>query len=233
MNKGGAYVWLISGAVMIMFAVQGTSCRKEPAEEGSGLYGSWIDTVDGTVYKTLRLGDQLWLAGNINRGVMVDGSIDQRDNGIIEKYCYDNNPVLCEKYGGLYQWNEAMQYNTSESSQGICPKGWHIPSDSEWKILEIYLGMTLETANDSLWRGIDQGMVIQTGGETGFEALRGGNRSFRGISFSQIGSTGYYWTSSMAGDSHAWRRGISLNEDGIYRSGNLRTFGFSVRCVKY
>lgn len=232
MKRIASFFWFTAMLTWLVIFLQGASCKKEPDNEKPDLYGSWIDTVDGAVYRTIQLGDQFWLADNINRGERIDGSIDQEDNGIIEKYCYDNNPVLCEKYGGLYQWGEAMQYDTSESTQGICPTGWHIPSDSEWKILEMYLGMSREAVDTLLWRGIDHGFMIQPEGETGFEALRGGNRSFIGR-FNEIGSAGYFWTSTIAGDGHAWRRGVSLNEEGIYRSENLKSFGFSVRCVKY
>lgn len=232
MKRVAAFLWLLSGVVWIILLLQGTGCRKEVEDEEPDLYGTWVDTVDGTVYRTLQLGDQVWLADNINRGEMIDGSLDQEDNGVIEKYCYDNNPVLCDQYGGLYQWDEAMQYETQESSPGICPAEWHIPSDSEWKILELYLGMSREDANELLWRGIDQGTALQPAGESGFEALRGGNRFVTGT-FNQIGSTGYFWTSTVEEDNHAWRRGVSLNEGGIYRSVNDISFGFSVRCVRY
>lgn len=211
---------------------QGISCKKELGDQEPDLYGSWVDTVDGAVYRTIQLGDQLWIAENINRGEIIDGSTDQKDNGIIEKYCYDNNPVLCEKYGGLYQWGEAVQYDKSESSQGVCPTGWHVPSDSEWKILEIHLGMSGEAVGDLLWRGVNHGIMIQPDGETGFEALRSGNRTFRG-GYNEIGSAGYFWTSTIADDGHAWRRGVSINHGGIYRSKNLKSFGFSVRCLRY
>ena len=232
MSRSLSFIWVIQAAVFLSLAFQGTSCRKEPDEEEPDLYGIFVDTVDGTVYRTLQMGDQIWLADNINRGQMVPGSADQQDNGITEKYCYDDNPVLCEKYGGLYQWQEAMQYSTGESAQGICPEGWHIPSDSEWKILEMYLGMTREASNDLLWRGIDQGLVLQPDGTSGFEALRGGNRFVTGT-FNQIGHTGYFWTSTMAEDDHAWRRGVSLADSGIYRAVNHRSYGFSVRCLRY
>lgn len=232
MKRVLTYLWVTGVFPILILILPGTSCKKDSGDDDPGFYGSWIDPDDGTVYKTLQMGDQLWLVENINKGERIDGSIDQKDNGIIEKYCYDDNPVLCEKYGGLYQWEEAMQYSTSESTQGICPAGWHIPSDSEWKILEMLLGMSGQDADTILWRGTDYGLMIQPEGETGFESLRAGNRNFRG-GFNEIGNDGYFWTSSMDGDAHAWRRGVSLNEGGIYRSKNLVSFGFSVRCVKY
>ena len=58
------------------------------------------------------------------------------DNGTMEKYCYNNEPDSCTKYGGLYQWDEMMQYTTQQGVQGICPPGWHLPTDEEWKVLE-------------------------------------------------------------------------------------------------
>ncbi len=219
-------------ALMIAVALHWLSCDKEPDGAGNDLYGIFTDTTDGTVYRTLRLGEQVWMVENMNRGEMIDGRINQKDNGVIEKYCYDNNPVLCDKYGGLYQWGEAMQYSSRESPQGICPPGWHIPSDSEWKILEIYLGMTREDAGEILWRGAGAGQRLQTDGDTGFEALRGGNRFVTGT-FNRIGNSGYFWTSTEAEDGHAWRRGVDINEEGIYRSINDKAFGFSVRCIRY
>ena len=67
---------------------------------------------------------------------MIHGTMEQSNNGIIEKYCYNNEPDSCTKYGGLYQWNEMMQYTTQQGAQGICPPGWHLPTDEEWKVLE-------------------------------------------------------------------------------------------------
>ncbi|TVR72305.1 MAG: hypothetical protein EA408_07240 [Marinilabiliales bacterium] len=222
---------LICTSALVVAVLHLGSCDREPPDGDAGLYGTFTDTTDGTVYRTLRLGDQYWMVENINRGEMIDGSTDQQDNGVIEKYCYDNNTVLCDKYGGLYQWGEAMQYSTQESSRGVCPPGWHIPSDSEWKILELFLGMTREDVDDILWRG-SAGSQIQPEGDTGFEALRGGNRFITG-SYNRIGNTGYFWTSTEDKDGHAWRRGISINEEGIYRSINDKSFGFSVRCIRY
>ena len=231
MRRAGLSCSMIVIMFLTVVLMQTAGCKKDTDDIPSP-YGSWVDPADGTVYRTLELGDQIWLADNINRGIMINGNTDQKDNDIIEKYCYDNNFVLCEKYGGLYQWGEAMQYSSSESSQGICPSGWHIPSDSEWKILEMHLNMTREDAEDLFWRGTDQGVILQTGGGSGFEALRGGNRFVTG-SFQQIGNSGYFWTSTKDEDNHAWRRGVSLQEQGIYRSVNNNSFGFSVRCVRY
>ncbi|MBK7215160.1 MAG: fibrobacter succinogenes major paralogous domain-containing protein [Bacteroidales bacterium] len=92
------------------------------------------------IYRTIQIGNQCWLKDNLNIGSRINGSLDQTDNGIIEKYCYNNLESNCDNYGGLYQWGETMNYSTSEGSKGICPDGWHIPRDIEWIALRIYLG---------------------------------------------------------------------------------------------
>jgi hypothetical protein len=84
--------------VAFLWALQFYSCKKTD-DDDPGIYGSWTDPEDGTVYKTILLGEQYWMAENLNKGEMISGDSDQSDNGIIEKYCYDNNPVFCEKYG--------------------------------------------------------------------------------------------------------------------------------------
>ncbi len=89
----------------------------------------------GQTYATVLIGTQCWMAENLNIGGMISGSVEQVNNGTIEKYCYNNFPSMCGYLGGLYKYNEAMNYNSSER-QGICPDGWHIPSDEDWKYLE-------------------------------------------------------------------------------------------------
>jgi uncharacterized protein (TIGR02145 family) len=91
---------------------------------------------EGQVYNTIQIFSQCWLKENLNVGMMIPEAKDQSNNGIIEKYCYNNEPDSCAKYGGLYRWDEMMQYTTQQGTQGICPPGWHLPTDEEWKVLE-------------------------------------------------------------------------------------------------
>ena len=86
------------------------------------------------------IGGQKWATANLNVGTMIPATGGQTDNGTIEKYCYNNLESNCATYGGLYQWNEAMQYSSTEGAQGVCPAGSHIPSDGEWKTLELDFG---------------------------------------------------------------------------------------------
>ncbi len=67
-----------------------------------------IDDRDGQTYNTVQIDDQCWLAENLNIGIMINGAYNQSDNGVINKYCYDNDPSNCEIYGGLYQWDEMI-----------------------------------------------------------------------------------------------------------------------------
>lgn len=116
------------------------------------------------------------------------------DNDTIEKYCYGNNLANCDNYGGLYKWNEMMQYTTQQGAQGICPPGWHIPEDEEWKILEGAVDSQYRIGNQ-IWnfyglRGYDAGKNLKTisgwngnGNGTdlfGFSGLPGGYRYSNG-----------------------------------------------------
>jgi uncharacterized protein (TIGR02145 family) len=114
---------------------------------------NFLDRRDDQSYWTVKIGNQCWFAENLNVGTMIDSLSEQKNNAILEKYCYRNFESNCNLYGGLYQWDEMMQYTTIESSRGLCPVGWHVPSDTEWKILEMQLGMSETEANKTGWRG--------------------------------------------------------------------------------
>jgi hypothetical protein len=91
---------------------------------------------------TVTIGNQVWMTENLDVGTMITGVTDMTDNGILEKYCYDDDPANCAIYGGLYQWDEMMQYVNTGGVQGICPVGFHLPTDIEWQTLELHLGMS-------------------------------------------------------------------------------------------
>ena len=94
--------------------------------------GPFIDARNNKLYQTILIGEQCWMKENLNIGEIINGTQEQTNNSIIEKYCHDNIGTNCDIYGGLYQWDEVMQYLTNEGVQGICPQGWHIPTDAEW-----------------------------------------------------------------------------------------------------
>jgi uncharacterized protein (TIGR02145 family) len=103
--------------------------------------GTVIDPRDGKVYHTAQVGDQCWLKENLNVGTRIPSNQEQQDNGIMEKYCYKDLESNCDTYGGLYQWDEVMQYVNIAGTQGICPPGWHVPSFVEGKNLFMCIGI--------------------------------------------------------------------------------------------
>jgi len=209
----------------------------------------FTDSRDDKTYKTVLIGDQCWMAENLNMGTRINGVDDQTDNGTIEKYCYDNDESNCDVYGGLYQWDEVMGYSSSSDTNpsgvnGICPDGWHVPSDTEWQKMEVYLGISETYANETGWRGGTEGGMLKESGLThwntpnegatnssNFSALPSGYWSV--ISFGAIGNDTYYWTTTESSNSDAWYRGLSYYYSTIYRidTGNKNN-GYAVRCVK-
>jgi len=123
---------------------------------------SFTDIRDGQSYATIQIGTQCWMAENLNIGARILGSNDQTDNDIIEKYCYQDVFYNCDKYGGLYQWDEIMQYMTTEGTKGICPAGWHIPTDAEWCILENEVDAGTVSCTATGFRGIDAGLNLKS-----------------------------------------------------------------------
>ena len=194
---------------------------------------SMVDERDGQVYPIVQIGIQCWLAKNMNIGDRIDGSENQTDNGTIEKYCYNNVEDSCDIYGGLYQWDEAMQYSNDEGVQGICPTGWHVPSEYDWNILIGYLGGEdiaggkLKEADTIHWDPPNVGAT----NESGFTALPGGIRLYNG-GFVNLGYDACFWSSMEINGSHAWRRHLYYNHDEVTRYGYDKTLGFSARCLK-
>ena len=193
---------------------------------------SQVQDADGNLYDTVLIGSQCWMAENLNVGIMINGTSTQTDNATIEKYCYNDNSGICATDGGLYQWDEMMQYSTTPGVQGICPTGWHLPTDPEWKKLEIAFGMTHAEADATLWRGMNQGTQLKSGGTSGFQALLAGFRWMTDGSFFYRDTAAFFWSSTESGSS-AWFRSLDSSEARVYR--NTTSFlanGFSVRCVK-
>ncbi len=183
-------------------------------------------TYAGKTYNTVLIGNQCWLKENLNVGTMVNSTTQadsQRNNGIIEKYCYDNNPANCETYGGLYQWNEAMQYSKTPGAQGICPPGWHIPTLEEVAVLKASAG---NNANNI--KAIGQGTGANAGTDsTGFSALLSGMRSAFGA-FHYLSIYTYFWTSTE----HNTETAYMLPALGaMYNTTTSKTEGYSIRCI--
>jgi len=183
----------------------------------------------------LAIGIQVWAKANLNVGTMVPGTLgqpnltNQTNDALPEKYCYLNDPANCTTYGGLYQWNEAMQYVTTEGAKGICPVGSHIPTDNDWKILEMQLGMSQIQADAINWRGTDQGTQLNSGGTSGLNIPLAGDRADDGA-FYYLSSYTFLWSSSVP-SATAWGRTLGSVKATVSRNAYDKASGFSVRCL--
>jgi uncharacterized protein (TIGR02145 family) len=194
-------------------------------------------TYAGQTYNTVYIGAQCWLKENLNVGTKINSTTSgyqQTNNGIIEKYCYNNNIANCAIYGGLYEWPEAMQYVTTEGVQGICPAGWHIPTDAEWTTLTTFLGGEsvaggkMKEAGFAHWNSPNTGAT----NESGFTGLPGGYRTHDSGVFGDLGFYGGFWSSSQGGTSNAYYRYLLYNRAYMHRSYASKARGFSIRCLK-
>jgi len=211
-------------------------------------FTTWIcnnpfnDPRDGQAYNTVLIGDLCWMAENLNIGTRIDGINNQSNNSNIEKYCYDDDPANCETYGGLYQWDEMMQY-ISQQGVSICPAGWHIPTDDEWKILEGTVDSQHPVSdpiwNNGEWRGYDAGKNLKSttgwNENTGtdafdFTALPGGFRD--NGNFVYYGSRGNFWSSTSVNYSNKWCRELQGSGNLVGRFEKNRVLGYSVRCLR-
>lgn len=187
--------------------------------------GPIITDAEGNEYHCIKIGEQVWMRENMRTTKSPDGIK-------IQSFCYADNEENQTVYGRLYTWDAAMNGSTSEKAQGICPDGWHIPSDGEWQTLEMQLGMTTDQARMiNTWRGAPVGKKLLHGGESGYEAMLSGRRSSSGT-FSLLNEFEYVWTSTEYGTC-AWRRCLNVNSDEVGRWNTFpKTYAFSVRCIK-
>jgi len=211
---------------IILLAVTGVIYSQNPCNGISEINYS------GKIYHTVQIGDQCWLKENIDVGTRIEGLTDQSNNGIIEKYCYDNDPSNCEIYGGLYTWDEAMKYSPSgENVQGLCPSGWRLPNLTELTALK------LSANNDgSVLKDVTQGVGTSTGTNTsGFSALLAGTRGAvrsNGSPYSHIRVYAFYWSSTQYDPVYAHVLELDYSHNDILIYANGKAAAFSLRCLK-
>jgi len=194
---------------------------------------SFTDNRDGKAYKTVKINDRIWMAQNLNLGTMINASTGgkygdgyQRDSARAEKYCYKNDEAYCEIYGGLYQWDKAMGFVTLEGATGICPSGWHLPTDAEWHELAVFLrpqdGEDL-AGDDLVW-----------GSKSGFEALFSGYLIFAERKFYDNDQGGYFWSSTINPNINhlALGRSVFRSSTSFQQDTFQRVSGLPVRCIK-
>jgi len=176
-------------------------------------FETFTDSRDGNVYKTVKIGNQFWMAENLAY-MPISGNY----------WAYDNNISNISVYGYLYDWNTACK---------VCPKGWHLPSDAEWSELSDSLGGINVAGGKFKETGTTHWNSPNTGAtnETGFTALPGGYRDFYGP-FAAIGESGLWWSATEFDTTVAWYRYMKFNYSNVYRGSYDKEAGFSVRCVK-
>jgi uncharacterized protein (TIGR02145 family) len=205
-----------------------------------------VTDIDGNLYYTVKIGDQWWMLENLKVAHYRNGDpiphvtdAGEWEGLSIGAYCeYDNDPTNVGTYGRLYNWHAVSD------SRNIAPEGWHVPTDSEWKQLEMFLGMSQAGADGTGWRGTDEGDKLKEAGttlwnpldagatnESGFSGLPGGYCDYSGY-FYGIGDYALFWCSTQFDIEFAWYRGLSYGFSWIDRSLNEKTYGFSVRCVR-
>ena len=240
-----------------VISVFGVSCSDDddnnPGGGGGGGTGvctggpSTVTDVDGNVYNVVTIGNQCWMKENLKTtkyrngspipGNLSDAAWSSTTGGA--QADYDNDPTNKATYGKLYNF-----YAVADP-RGLCPTGWHVPSDAEWQTLETALGMPAAELNNTGGRGSAQNVggkmksvsplwLSPNAGATnssGFAGLPGGNRN-NIITYFGIGDDGYWWSSTQVSTSLAWFRNLNYSMGYVYRNYLNKSYGFSVRCVR-
>jgi uncharacterized protein (TIGR02145 family) len=212
----------------------------------------------GDTYPIVQIGSQCWMAKNLNVGTMINSSepVDsQRNNSLLEKYCFNNDVTNCSIFGGLYQWAEAVQYqngagNSNSPSpsflgnvKGICPAGWHLPSDAEFCTLTTFLdSLSFCSPYATIFSTSAGGKLMATTGywaapnsgisnSSEFSALPGGCRNFDG-KFSSLGEFAGFWTSFESNAMNSKYYSLFFINSNLYTNKISKSSGHSVRCLK-
>lgn len=231
----------LTNLIFVLFFLHG--CKKDDPEPTV----STVTDVEGNVYKTVQIGNQTWMAENLkttkyndNTPILMVTDTAQWSRLSSPAYSwYANDEKNKAKYGALYNW-----FTVSKSN--ICPSGWHVPSDTEWNGLELYLGVPAEEIDLWGWRGNSQGTQLKSSNDwteplnpntntTGFSALPGGYRHLHGT-FNGLGVITIFWTSSDDSLNYkpkvAWYRRLDDFESKIYKATTAKTAGQYIRCLK-
>jgi len=232
---------LILTVISIMFL----GCnKKNPTESETGT----VTDVDGNTYQTIKIGNQCWMAENLKvthyrNGDAIPNVPDNTAWAALSTgaYCsYENDDTYVATYGRLYNWY------ARDDSRNIAPEGWHVPTDEEWKQLEMALGMSQSEADDISFRGTNEGSKLAGNaslwndgdlknnaafGESGFSALPGGYRHSSG-SFGSLGYGASFWSSIEYYSGSAWPRTLYCYDSDVYRGSSSKQSGFSIRLVR-
>lgn len=201
--------------------------------------GVTIQDVDGNSYKTVVIGTQHWMAENLkttkfNDGSSIDYVVDNTlwSNSKKGAWCYyEHYTANDQKYGKMYNWYAVSTY--TNGNKNVCPKGWHIPTDSEWSVLVEYLGGAsiaggkLKEAGTSNWITPNKDAV----NTALFSGIPGGYRGYSG-NFFYSNFDGYWWSATEVNSSNAWDRSLNYSTSEVKRGNSSKGKGLSVRCIK-
>lgn len=224
-NSNWFYSITIIGMILIIFGGCKKDDEKKPPET--------VTDIDGNVYHTITIGNQVWLLENLKvtryrNGDLILNVTDstQWDTLSTGAYCFYNNiEANASTYGHLYN------FYTISDSRGLAPQGWHIPSDAEWSTLINYLGGedvaggSMKTTGTSYWKTPNTGAT----NSSGLNVLPGGCR--KDSTYDYLGSHAIFWTSTSSSTSGAYYLSLSYGGENVYRAAFLMTYGLSIRCV--
>lgn len=233
--KSLSELFLMSAVLLTVF-----SCAKDEDEEvtiqlppPAPCKETPVVTYGGIAYPTIQIGNQCWMAQNLNIGDFLHTDENMANNGKIEKYCYWNDSTMCERMGGLYQWDEMMQYVSDEGAQGICPEGWRIPTLADFDTLRKNVNNNLRWLCDNsdyhwMLRSEDSLKV------SGFNLRTTGRYNAEIDEFTGIYKYARTWSSTISAD--AENEPTNLNVAVYYSTGvyhqNIKNNACSVRCIK-
>jgi uncharacterized protein (TIGR02145 family) len=223
--------------------------------------GLIVKDIDGNIYNTVKIGNQVWMAENLRVTKYPDGTpipmVTENSawNALTitdRAYTFYNNNIANAKvWGGYYTWSTVTNGSSSNTNpsniQGICPNGWHVPSDAEYQELELYIGMSpSDTSKTGISRGTNEGGKLKEAGlnhfwspnagatnETGFTGLPAGNRTFNS-GFDNLNKYASFWTSRRGTGDNAGSRVLyyQYSTFGRYLNDNDNRTGISCRCLK-
>jgi uncharacterized protein (TIGR02145 family) len=239
-------IYLLATSILLLVGLM--SCTKEEVATSTPEYGSMTD-IQGNTYKTVKIGNQWWMAENLKVTVFTDNTpiahLSDKDPDSL--WANTTKPAYCiydTTLGALYNW-KVINWKVIDDIKIIAPKGWHIPSDEEWKTLEKTLGMESAESEKTAWRGKEEADKLLTKykapteseldafgtNESGFSGLFAGCRLFSGA-INQEKNTAFWWTSSPSSGNEAWYRYIDAKQKKIFRQHTYTNYGFSIRCIK-
>jgi len=250
-NKTGPFILTLLG-LLFLFT---NGCKKDKTQPV--VETGTVTDIDKNVYKTVKIGSQWWMAEDLKVKRYRNGTYIpvMPPDSVPSAWANRSTGICCARNsnstpGLLYNW-----YAVTDTGN-IAPAGWHVPTDNEWKQLEMYLGMSQADAENVNWRGTNEGIklkvdaknknnnwsgpsdpndknIIWGSNESGFTAIAGSCRLYSGgWPNSELSNAAGFWWSVTENNGEAWYRYLDHNKNNVFRYFGPKTYGFSVRCVK-